>query len=181
MDTEPQNLDFDPYIDQDIDQGSPDQPGQTIPIPQTHRISPSASPSPTIPFDQPWWDQPEDYPPPTPISFLEPHRPRVTSEDMSPSGMGYSSMSPVFSRAEGGPVSPGEKYLVGEKGPEVFKPDRPGLIIPGRDGVERILSVYDFCETAYNRGSVSFPVWKAIAGLLNFLFTAVVNKNVREH
>nr|WP_280952704.1 phage tail tape measure protein [Rhizobium subbaraonis] len=33
-------------------------------------------------------------------------------------------------RAEGGPVEADETYLVGEKGAELFKPDRPGTIIP---------------------------------------------------
>ncbi len=36
-------------------------------------------------------------------------------------------------KAEGGPVSKGETYLVGEKGPELFKPDRSGTIIPSND------------------------------------------------
>ncbi len=33
-------------------------------------------------------------------------------------------------RAVGGPVSPGESYLVGEKGPEVFSPRSGGTISP---------------------------------------------------
>jgi hypothetical protein len=33
-------------------------------------------------------------------------------------------------RAEGGPVSPGKAYLVGERGPELMMPQRPGWIIP---------------------------------------------------
>ena len=33
-------------------------------------------------------------------------------------------------RAEGGPVSAGESYLVGEKGPELFVPRSMGSIIP---------------------------------------------------
>jgi TP901 family phage tail tape measure protein len=34
-------------------------------------------------------------------------------------------------REMGGPVSPGQSYLVGEKGPEIFSPQQSGKIIPG--------------------------------------------------
>ena len=34
-------------------------------------------------------------------------------------------------REMGGPVSPGQNYLVGEKGPELFSPQQSGKIIPG--------------------------------------------------
>ena len=34
-------------------------------------------------------------------------------------------------REMGGPVSPGQSYLVGEKGPELFSPSQSGKIIPG--------------------------------------------------
>jgi TP901 family phage tail tape measure protein len=34
-------------------------------------------------------------------------------------------------REMGGPVSPGQSYLVGEKGPELFSPQQSGKIIPG--------------------------------------------------
>lgn len=33
-------------------------------------------------------------------------------------------------RASGGPVSPGKTYMVGERGPELFKPSRAGSIVP---------------------------------------------------
>jgi phage-related minor tail protein len=35
-------------------------------------------------------------------------------------------------RAEGGPVSGGKSYLVGEKGPEMFTPSQSGMIIPNK-------------------------------------------------
>ncbi len=38
------------------------------------------------------------------------------------------------SRAEGGPVLPGGAYLVGERGPEVFRPAGSGTIEPGSAG-----------------------------------------------
>jgi hypothetical protein len=36
--------------------------------------------------------------------------------------------------AEGGPVTPGKAYVVGEKGPEIFTPGRAGAIIPNGGG-----------------------------------------------
>jgi hypothetical protein len=35
-------------------------------------------------------------------------------------------------RVKGGPVKPGKKYVVGEKGPETFVPSQPGRIVPNR-------------------------------------------------
>ena len=35
-------------------------------------------------------------------------------------------------RAKGGPVKKGKKYIVGEKGPEVFIPKKAGRIVPNR-------------------------------------------------
>jgi hypothetical protein len=37
-------------------------------------------------------------------------------------------------RAEGGPVMPGGRYLVGERGPELFMPRIPGVIVPRGGG-----------------------------------------------
>ena len=37
---------------------------------------------------------------------------------------------PIGKRASGGPVMPGQTYLVGEKGPELFSPNGAGTIIP---------------------------------------------------
>ena len=37
-------------------------------------------------------------------------------------------------REMGGPVSPGQNYVVGEKGPEIFSPSQSGKIIPGYEG-----------------------------------------------
>jgi hypothetical protein len=36
--------------------------------------------------------------------------------------------------ADGGPVSPGGTYLVGENGPEIFRPSVGGSIIPNGNG-----------------------------------------------
>tara|TARA_R100000353_G_scaffold80303_1_gene60511 strand:- start:393 stop:935 length:543 start_codon:yes stop_codon:yes gene_type:complete len=39
----------------------------------------------------------------------------------------------VEPRAEGGPVTKGEPYLVGEKGPEIFEPNMSGNIVPNEN------------------------------------------------
>jgi len=53
-------------------------------------------------------------------------------------GFGTSSfVGPLPGRATGGPVTAGQPYIVGEKRPEVFVPDRSGVIlpkVPGMDG-----------------------------------------------
>ena len=47
-------------------------------------------------------------------------------------------------RADGGPVSPGKAYLVGERGPELFMPNTAGQIQPnGAGGNVRIVNVID--------------------------------------
>lgn len=45
-------------------------------------------------------------------------------------------LSGVFAggRADGGPVAPGGAYLIGERGPEVFRPHAAGEIIPATGG-----------------------------------------------
>jgi hypothetical protein len=35
-------------------------------------------------------------------------------------------------RAEGGPVQPGQAYMVGERGPEMIVPQQPGMVVPNR-------------------------------------------------
>ena len=43
--------------------------------------------------------------------------------------------------AEGGRPSPGQPAIVGEKGPEVFVPDRPGTIVPNQAGLSSMPSI----------------------------------------
>lgn len=51
-------------------------------------------------------------------------------------GFGTSSfIGPLPGRATGGPVSAGQPYIVGEKRPEVFVPDRSGVILPKVPGM----------------------------------------------
>jgi hypothetical protein len=55
----------------------------------------------------------------------------VSSGDFS-SGGGWENIdwSQVIPRAAGGPVDKGMPFLVGERGRELFVPDRPGTIVP---------------------------------------------------
>ena len=50
--------------------------------------------------------------------------------DINLSGPKFSSPLPATFRAEGGPVYSNKPYIVGEKGPELFIPKVPGVVIP---------------------------------------------------
>ena len=61
------------------------------------------------------------------------------------SGIGANTRVPGF-RANGGPVSAGQSYIVGERGPELFVPSRSGSIVPnnrlgGGDNVSVVVNV----------------------------------------
>ena len=49
---------------------------------------------------------------------------------LSPTPAGAGSDKLPDERAKGGPVKKGKKYIVGEKGPEMFVPERSGKIVP---------------------------------------------------
>ena len=49
---------------------------------------------------------------------------------MSGTGTGGGLLGGLFKRANGGPVSPGSSYMVGERGPELFTPKHGGSIVP---------------------------------------------------
>lgn len=49
------------------------------------------------------------------------------------SSSGVNGMGVPFGHAAGGPVSRGDMYMVGEKGPELFVSDRAGSIVPNHD------------------------------------------------
>jgi len=78
-------------------------------------------------------------------------------------GGGTASSWGGWARAEGGPVSMGSPYLVGERGPELFVPNKNGNIVPdrGTGGVNNI-TVYNitandaasFVELARRSGAV---------------------------
>lgn len=51
--------------------------------------------------------------------------------------------APLIEMAAGGPVSGGSSYLVGERGPELFVPQRSGSIIPN-DKMGGVTNVYNF-------------------------------------
>ncbi|GAB4128185.1 MAG: hypothetical protein Kow00104_13570 [Rhodothalassiaceae bacterium] len=47
----------------------------------------------------------------------------------------FASLGSIFGRATGGPVTPAQPYIVGERGPELFVPRNAGEILPnGRGG-----------------------------------------------
>ena len=48
----------------------------------------------------------------------------------SPAGKVVSGLGSLVGRAAGGPVSPGQLYMVGERGPELFTTRRSGSIVP---------------------------------------------------
>jgi hypothetical protein len=62
-------------------------------------------------------------------------------------GLGFPNFGSLFggARADGGPVSPGKAYVVGERGPELFIPSSAGRIEPngGGSGGVRIINVID--------------------------------------
>lgn len=50
---------------------------------------------------------------------------------------------PIFARAAGGPVSSGQPYMVGERGPELFVPSTSGGIVPnGRAGIVQNITIH---------------------------------------
>ena len=49
---------------------------------------------------------------------------------LSGTGTGGGLLGGLFKRANGGPVSPGTSYMVGERGPELFTPKHGGNIVP---------------------------------------------------
>jgi hypothetical protein len=61
--------------------------------------------------------------------------------DAGPQLLGEGSYGFGGARAEGGPVSPGKAYIVGERRPELFVPDTAGRIIPRVPGGEMQLTI----------------------------------------
>jgi hypothetical protein len=49
---------------------------------------------------------------------------------------------PIFARAAGGPVSSGQSYLVGERGPELFVPSASGGIVPNGGGLVQNIVIH---------------------------------------
>lgn len=53
-------------------------------------------------------------------------------------------------RATGGPVTAGGSYLVGERGPELFRPNASGTILPAGAGAVAITNVFNIVDTESN-------------------------------
>lgn len=59
-------------------------------------------------------------------------------------------------RADGGPVSGGRPYVVGERGPELFMPDRSGLIVPnGGWGSSAVIHQTNYIDSRADAASVA--------------------------
>lgn len=58
---------------------------------------------------------------------------------------------PIQARAKGGPVQKGKPYLVGEKGPELIVPDKPGTVIPNQNGLidQAAMAIANGMKTVY--------------------------------
>jgi|GEM_PF-5075038 len=56
-----------------------------------------------------------------------------------PSPFGGPQPLPSFGgfRADGGPVAPGQAYVVGERGPEVIVPQMPGMVVPNQSAIRQ--------------------------------------------
>lgn len=68
-------------------------------------------------------------------------------------GGGGSLFSSLFARADGGPVSANQPYLVGERGPEVVVPGRSGVVVPNH-----LLKPDNAGQTVQQQTVVNMPV-----------------------
>jgi hypothetical protein len=106
------------------------------PMPGTTQ-PPMAAAAPMEPMD---FSVPE--PPPVDFSNMFPPEPlpQLGQQSFSqppPSPFGPQPLPPPLPhfggfRAEGGPVQPGQAYMVGERGPEMIVPQQPGMVVPNR-------------------------------------------------
>ena len=65
-----------------------------------------------------------------------------------PQGLGLGALASVIGqRAEGGPVLAGQRYLVGERGPEVFMPSSAGAIQPVANSAPVNVVIYAGSDT----------------------------------
>ena len=66
--------------------------------------------------------------------------------------------------ADGGPARSNEPYIVGEKGPELFVPNRNGIVVPNEElgGGQTIVNVYLDME-----GQVKLPLHQYISNVVN--------------
>lgn len=89
-----------------------------------------------------------------------------TGEDWSDVAGGYYEEGRVTPRASGGPVTAGMPYLVGERGPEWFVPDRSGEIIPNDAPAMTENNYYMTVQTSQSPTDVitGFDLMKAFGG-----------------
>ena len=77
--------------------------------------------------------------------------------------VGDEGLSMVEPRADGGPVTPGQPYLVGERGPELIVPQVPGQVIPN-DKLKRSRPDWEDYLTGAAQGimKIAKPIGRAI-------------------
>lgn len=69
------------------------------------------------------------------------------------SGVDFGSLFGGF-KAEGGPVSSGRAYMVGERGPELFVPRSSGNIVPNGGGTAQV-SIVNHIDARTDQASVA--------------------------
>lgn len=93
-----------------------------------------------------------------------------------PSPFGGPEPLPSFGgfREAGGPVTPGQAYVVGERGPEVIVPQMPGMVVPNQSAIRqspmnRSQNTYTFdMSRKTNRESFGNYAWDATLGGSDF-------------
>lgn len=89
--------------------------------------APTPAPNPTAPTLPP----PPAVPPPVNPADIPATADAIQQGAYAARKVFDSGIPTLDTRAHGGPVEPGQSYLVGENEPEVFVPSSPGTIIPG--------------------------------------------------
>lgn len=81
----------------------------------------------------------------------EPAKPEVKPTPLPLPGNKVTPNTDIEQRAAGGPVLSGKMYLVGERGPELFKSDSPGNIVNNRDVKDMMNSLHQTASLINNR------------------------------
>ena len=75
--------------------------------------------------------------------------------------VGYGGAGDVLPRAQGGPVSPNQPYLIGEEGPEIYIPKSAGTIIPNNQ-IDNIGTSLGSTNVVYNISAVDAASFKQL-------------------
>jgi hypothetical protein len=80
--------------------------------------------------------------------------------------LGFGWWGSVPAKAEGGPAEPGQPYVVGERGPEVFVPERPGVVIPN----------YAVPYSSFGTMAPNYALGRIYSALRNPAFISALNR-----